>query len=124
MADGTGIVERLASLKVIAKMRGDAQGSSFAGEMGALAHSNVFLSLWGRPGLDAKSRSLVTLGILIALRAHDELRVHIPLAVANGCTVEEVEEVIYHASGYAGFPAANSARVTAIEALRGEGLIA
>ncbi|RVT91026.1 carboxymuconolactone decarboxylase family protein [Sphingomonas crocodyli] len=124
MANDTGIVERLASLKVIAKMRGDAQASSFAGEMGALANSNVFQSLWGRPGLDAKSRSLVTLGILIALRAHDELRVHIPLAVANGCTVAEVEEVIYHASGYAGFPAANSARVTAIEALRGEGLIA
>lgn len=124
MADEDSVVGKLASLKVIAAMRGAAQASSFAGEMGSLANSNVFQSLWGRPGLDAKSRSLVTLGILIALRAHDELRVHIPLAVANGCSVAEVEEVIYHSTGYAGFPAANSARVIAIEALRGEGLIA
>jgi 4-carboxymuconolactone decarboxylase len=120
---GGSAIEALFSLKVMESMQGDATRSSFASEMPALAKANVFDALWGRPGLDARSRSLVTLGILIALRAHNELEVHIPFAAKNGCTVQELEEVIYHASGYAGYPAANSARIVATEALRREGLI-
>ena len=56
------------------------------------------------------TRSLVTLGALIALRATDELKFHFPIALRNGLTVQEIEEVIYHVAGYAGYPAAASAR--------------
>ena len=59
---------------------------------------NVFRDLL--PG----DRSLVTLGILIALRATDELKAHFRIALTNGLTEAELAEVIYHASGYAGFP--------------------
>jgi len=96
---------------------------NFAAEMRQLAFENVFSKLWIRPGLDLKSRSLVTLGILIALRAHDELMVHVPIAIANGVTIPELEEVLYHATAYAGFPAANSARRVATVTLRKQQLI-
>lgn len=69
----------------------------------------VFGRVWTRPGLDWRSRSLVTLGILIALRAEGELRLHFPIALRNGLTREELEEVVYHAAAYAGFPAASTA---------------
>lgn len=81
----------------------------FASGLSELALENVFGSLWTRDGLDRRSRSLVTLGILIALRAEDELRLHFSIALRNGLTREELEEVVYHASGYAGFPAASTA---------------
>ncbi|MGB8506273.1 carboxymuconolactone decarboxylase family protein [Mycobacterium sp.] len=69
----------------------------------------VFGRVWTRPGLNWRSRSLVTLGVLIALRAEGELRVHFPIALRNGLTRDELEEVVYHAAAYAGFPAASTA---------------
>lgn len=95
----------------------------FATEIGEIAFNNIFSGLWVRPQLDLRARSLVTLGILIALRYDTELRVHTIAALRNGCTVQELEEVIYHASAYAGYPAANTARRIIIETLRAEGLI-
>jgi 4-carboxymuconolactone decarboxylase len=82
-----------------------------------LSLDNVFGSLWTRPGLGRRERSLVTLGALIAMRATDELRFHMPIALRNGVTVEEIEEVVYHLTGYAGFPAANAARAIGREVL-------
>jgi 4-carboxymuconolactone decarboxylase len=89
----------------------------FAQELGELSLDHVFGSLWARPGLGRRERSLVTLGALIAMRAVDELRFHMPIAVRNGLTVEEIEEVVYHLTGYAGFPAANAARGVGREVL-------
>ena len=89
-----------------------------ADELGDLSLDHVFGALWNRPGLDRRSRSLVTLGALITLRASDELKAHFQIALNNGLTVEEIEEVIYHISGYAGYPAAVNARKVAREALR------
>jgi 4-carboxymuconolactone decarboxylase len=96
---------------------------NFCMEMTDIAMDNVFARLWVRPGLDLRARSLLTLGILIALRAYEELEVHFPIALKNGCTIEEIEEVIYHSTAYAGFPAANLARRAAVRTLRKEGKI-
>lgn len=85
----------------------------FADEFGDMTIDHVFGALWTRPGLDRRSRSLVTLGALVALRATDELRLHFPIAQRNGLSVAEIEEVIYHLAGYAGYPAAASARKVA-----------
>lgn len=90
---------------------------SFAQELAELSIDHVFGSLWTRPGLSRRDRSLVTLGALIAMRASDELRFHFPIAMRNGLTIEEIEEVIYHLTGYAGFPAANAARSIGREVL-------
>ena len=62
----------------------------FAQELAELSVDHVFGSLWTRPGLDRRSRSLVTLGALIATRADDELRFHMPIALRNGLTIEEI----------------------------------
>jgi 4-carboxymuconolactone decarboxylase len=102
---------------------GEEKSSEFCTEIGAISMQNVFAGLWVREGLDLRARSLVTLGILIALHAHDELKVHFPIALKNGCTLKELEEVIYHSTAYAGFPAANVARRAALETLRDEKLI-
>ncbi|MGB9304830.1 MAG: carboxymuconolactone decarboxylase family protein [Mycobacterium sp.] len=88
-----------------------------ADELGDLSLDHVFGALWNRPGLDRRSRSLVTLGALITLRAGDELKAHFQIALNNGLTLEEIEEVIYHISGYAGYPAAVNARKVAREVL-------
>ncbi|MEV7038437.1 carboxymuconolactone decarboxylase family protein [Amycolatopsis sp. NPDC051061] len=79
--------------------------------------TSVWAALWAREGLGRRDRSLLTLGILIALGAESELRTHFRIAVTNGLTKDELAEVIYHASGYAGFPRATAARTAAREAL-------
>ncbi|MFE9442293.1 carboxymuconolactone decarboxylase family protein [Streptomyces sp. NPDC006602] len=79
--------------------------------------SSVFGALWARDGLSRRDRSLVTLGILIALGAETELKTHVRIALANGLTEDELAEVLYHATGYAGFPRSVAARTAAREAL-------
>jgi 4-carboxymuconolactone decarboxylase len=88
----------------------DFGSSGFAGELMDIGLESIFGRLWTREGLARRDRSLVTLGILIALGAEDELESHFRIAKQNGLTEDELAEVIYHSSGYAGFPAANSAR--------------
>ncbi|MEU1184602.1 carboxymuconolactone decarboxylase family protein [Streptomyces sp. NPDC005820] len=80
---------------------------------------SVWGALWGRAGLAPRDRSLVTLGILIALGAETELKTHVRIALTNGLTQDEIAEVIYHSSGYTGFPRAVAARTAAREALEG-----
>ena len=95
----------------------DLRDGDFADELLGIGVDNVFGRLWGREGLSRRDRSLVTLGILITLRAIDELKAHVLIARRNGLSEDEIAEVIYHSSGYAGFPAANSARAVAREVL-------
>ena len=73
--------------------------------------------VWSRDGLDRRARSLVTLGVLVALRAHDELAVHVRGAVRNGLSPEEIAEVLLHTAVYAGMPAALAALRVAERAL-------
>ena len=111
------IVAGMISPQVAVAMANAEESSEFGAYLGKLALDYVFGQLWTRPGLDRRTRSLITLGILIALRATEELAVHIPAAMRNGVTKEEIEEVIYHSSAYAGFPAASSARALAAKLL-------
>ena len=84
----------------------DFADGGFGSELAELTLVNVFGRLWTREGLDRRSRSLVTLGILIALGATEELKIHLAVALRNGVTRRELEEVLYHSTGYAGFPRA------------------
>lgn len=65
--------------------------------------------VWTRPGLDRRTRSVVTLTALVSLRAENEIAMHVRGAIANGLTPEEIAEVILHTAVYAGVPAANAA---------------
>lgn len=82
-----------------------------APELGPLSVDAAFGGLWARCGLTRRERSLVTLGILMALRASGELEYHFRIARANGLTPREIDEAIYQATVYAGFPAATNASV-------------
>jgi 4-carboxymuconolactone decarboxylase len=95
----------------------DLRDGGLGDEIVELGLVSVWGSLWARDGLSPRDRSLVTLGILIALGAETELRTHVRIARNNGLTEDELAEVIYHASGYAGFPRAVAARHAAREAL-------
>ncbi len=66
---------------------------------------NGWGDLWGRGVLPNKTRSLITIATLAALKASQELKGHVRGALRNGCTVEEIQEVLLHSTGYCGFPA-------------------
>lgn len=73
----------------------------------------VWGSVWTRPGLDRRSRSLLNLGMLVALCQHHELAVHVRGALHNGLSRDEIVEAIVHATAYCGAPAGLAAmRVT------------
>jgi 3-oxoadipate enol-lactonase/4-carboxymuconolactone decarboxylase len=73
--------------------------------------------IWSRPGLDRRTRSAVTVALLAALGRSEELKFHIPAALNNGMTADEVGEVLLQCAVYAGVPAANSALAVAERAL-------
>jgi 4-carboxymuconolactone decarboxylase len=64
---------------------------------------------WTREGLDRRTRSCITLAVLTALRAENEIPMHVRAAIRNGLTPEEILEVLIHTAVYAGVPAANAA---------------
>ena len=74
-------------------------------------------STWQREGLPRSTRSLVTIGMLAALKAPAELKGHVRGALNNGCTVEEIQEVLLHSIFYCGAPAAQEAFRAAKEVL-------
>jgi 4-carboxymuconolactone decarboxylase len=81
-----------------------------AGELGAplqdLVTEYCWGAVWGRPGLERRTRSLINIGMIAALNRPQELRTHVRGALRNGCTREEVREVLVQVAAYCGFPAA------------------
>ena len=65
--------------------------------------------IWGRPGLDRRTRSAITLMALVALNREHELAIHIRAALRNGLTRGEIREVLLQSAIYCGVPAANGA---------------
>jgi 4-carboxymuconolactone decarboxylase len=76
--------------------------------------------IWSRPGLERRTRSAITLAALVALRAENEIAMHVRAARRNGMTPEEISEVILHTAIYAGLPAANGAFAIANKVLQEE----
>lgn len=73
--------------------------------------------VWGRTGLERKTRSFLNLAMLIALNRPNELRLHMRGAVNNGVTKEEILEVVLQAAIYCGVPAALDAMKAAKEVI-------
>jgi 4-carboxymuconolactone decarboxylase len=80
-------------------------------------------TIWSRPGLPLKVRSLVTLGMLAALNRPDEIKGHVLGALNNGATMDEIIEVFVHSAGYCGFPASNGGVRLAVEVFKEQGLL-
>jgi 4-carboxymuconolactone decarboxylase len=69
----------------------------------------VWADVWTRDGLDRRTRSLVTLAILTALNRPAEFESHVRGALANGCTLTDIQELLLHTGPYCGAPAVLSA---------------
>jgi 4-carboxymuconolactone decarboxylase len=74
--------------------------------------------VWSRPGLDRRTRSVITLTALATLNHDEELAMHVRAAVRNGLTADEIGEVLLQVAVYAGVPAANRAFRVAQQTLR------
>jgi 4-carboxymuconolactone decarboxylase len=72
---------------------------------------------WQRKGIDLRTRSIVTVAMLVALGKMHELKIHVRGALNNGVTPAELQEIFLHASVYCGFPAAVDAFRTAGEVI-------
>lgn len=79
-------------------------------------------AVWGRDGLDHRTRSLINLAMLTALNRQVELAVHVRGALRNGCTLQEIQEVLIQTAAYCGLPAALEAFRTASDALVAAGV--
>jgi 4-carboxymuconolactone decarboxylase len=76
-----------------------------------------FGDTWSRPGLDRRTRSMITLAALTALVRPNQLKNHVRGALANGVTPEEIREILLHTAVYAGIPAGVEAFTAAADAL-------
>ncbi len=77
-------------------------------------------SVWTRPGLDRRTRSVITLSVLTALGRENEIEMHVRGALRNGLTPAEIGEVLLHTAVYAGVPAANAAMAIAERVIESE----
>ena len=89
--------------------RAQANENSFNADFQDLITRYAWGEIWTRPGLPRKTRSLLTIGMMVALNREEELRLHLRAAKNNGVTRNEIREVLLHAAIYCGVPAANAA---------------
>jgi 3-oxoadipate enol-lactonase/4-carboxymuconolactone decarboxylase len=102
--------------------RATANATDFTRDFQEFITEYAWGGVWTRPGLDRRSRSMVTLTALVARGHHEELAMHVRAALRNGVTVEEIKEVLLQAAIYCGVPDANTAFRIAQQVLDEEGL--
>ena len=94
-----------------------AAATPFTAEFQDLISRYAWGEVWTRPGLDVRTRRLLTIAMLIALGREGELRLHLRAALDHGTPAEELKEVILQSAIYCGVPAANAAFHIASELL-------
>lgn len=97
--------------------RAEAGKSDFDTEFQDLITRYAWGEVWTRPGLSRHTRSLLTIGLMVALNRGEELKLHLRAAKNNGVISEEIREVLLHCAVYCGVPAANAAFHAAKEIL-------
>lgn len=97
--------------------------AAFTGPFREFVTRSAWAQVWSRPGLDRQTRSCVTLAVLAALGWEHELALHVEVAVRNGLTPAQIQEVLLHTTVYAGAPAGNTAFAVARRVLTELGAI-
>ena len=82
-----------------------------------IINANVYGDVWSRTALPIAMKSLIMVGMMAATGHTNELRVHLKGAIKNGCTAEQIQEVLLLVTFYCGVPAANEAHRIASELL-------
>jgi 4-carboxymuconolactone decarboxylase len=85
-----------------------------------IINAYAYGDIWSRPGLPLGVKSLAMIAMMAAANRPAELRVHIKGALNNGCTAEEIREVLLLVAMYCGIPAANEAHRAAVDVLAEE----
>jgi 4-carboxymuconolactone decarboxylase len=93
------------------------RATDFTRPLQDLVTRHAWGNTWQRDGIDLKTRSIVTVSMLVALGKMHELKIHVRGALNNGVTKEELQEIFLHASVYCGFPAAVDAFRAASEVI-------
>jgi 3-oxoadipate enol-lactonase/4-carboxymuconolactone decarboxylase len=89
--------------------RATSKATDFTRDFQELITEYAWGTIWTRPGLDRRSRSLITLTALVARGHHEELALHLRAARRNGLTVDEIKETLLQTAIYCGVPDANTA---------------
>ena len=98
--------------EVIGKQRSEtalAAATDFDRPFQELALKYCWGEVWGRPGLDRRTRSIVNLAMLAAMAKPNELKIHVRGALTNGVTRQEIQEIFLQACIYCGVPTAGEA---------------
>jgi 4-carboxymuconolactone decarboxylase len=102
----------------------DKRKNTFNAPLFEYSEEVCFGRTWSRPGIDRKTRSMLNLAMLTALNRPSQLAHHVEGAITNGCSVEEIREILLHSAVYCGLPAAGEAFRVAEEVLREHKLLA
>ena len=116
-------------LKLRRKLFGEAAVDKRMNAMGTfgeplqnIVNAYAYGDVWQRSALPLKTKSLAMVGMMAAINRPEEFRVHVNGAVANGCSAEEIREILLLVALYCGIPAANEAHRIAYDVLKERGL--
>lgn len=109
MTDSDGERVRRAVLGDAHVDRSNASRTDFDRDFGAFLTEFAWGGVWSRPGLDTRTRRLLTIAVLCATGCEDELVMHVRAALGDGVSADDVKEVLLHTAVYAGLPRANRA---------------
>ena len=101
--------------------RAESSKDAFTEDFQALLTRYAWGEIWARPGLDRRTRSCITVAMLVALNRETELALHLRAALRNGVSRDEIKEVLLQTAIYCGIPAANSAFAIAHDVLAEKG---
>ena len=86
-----------------------------------IINAYAYGDVWSRPALPMATKSLAMIAMMAAAGRQNELRVHVKGALTNGCTAEQIQEVLLLVAMYCGIPLANEAHRVAVDVLRESG---
>jgi 4-carboxymuconolactone decarboxylase len=91
---------------------------AFGEPLQEIINAYAYGDIWSRPALPLATKSLAMIAMMAATGRSNELRVHIKGALANGCTAEQIQDILLLVAMYCGIPAANEAHRIAVDVLR------
>jgi 4-carboxymuconolactone decarboxylase len=86
-----------------------ARKTSFDEDFQSFITEGAWGTVWSRPGVSKRERSMMTIALLAALGHDEEVAMHVRATVNTGCTPDDIKEALLHVAVYAGVPAANRA---------------
>ena len=104
--------------------RAQANTTAFDADFQAFITEGAWGSVWSRPGIGRRERSMITIALLAALGHDEEVAMHVRATANTGASLDDVKEALLHVAVYAGVPAANRAFKVAKQAFREIGVLA